>query len=247
MKTSFFVGRWQVADLHEGHRGLIQVAIDEGNHVVVGIRDTDLDEGNPFPVYLRHQAIRRAFGDRVDIVVIPDRGCDFEVCIGRKVGYDVRQIDLPPELATVSGTKIRERKRIIWLTGHSGAGKTTLAKELIGPLRAVILDGDEMRDSISLGAGFTVEERLEHNLRVARLAAKLVTQRNVIVSVIAPTQGIRDKIEEIVSPFWVYMKRELPEREGHFYDPPPAPDLTLDVDAMTVEDEMAIVLENLRM
>ena len=62
--------------------------------------------------------------------------------------------------------------RIVWLTGNSGAGKTTIAKCYQGEYdkHCIILDGDEMRQSVSLGAGFSKEAREEHNLRVARLA-----------------------------------------------------------------------------
>ncbi len=81
----------------------------------------------------------------------------------------------------------------MWLTGQSGAGKSTLANLLKEKLNAVVLDGHEMRESISLGAGFTKEDREAHNLRVARLALVLAKQSPVIVSVIAPFEETRKK------------------------------------------------------
>lgn len=110
--------------------------------------------------------------------------------------------------------------KIIWLTGQSGAGKTTIAKELQKHWPCIVLDGDEMRDSISLNAGFTREDRTNHNLRVSRLASILVQQTNVIVSVIAPMEEVREQISKVCAPLWVYVKRTLPEREGHFYEEP---------------------------
>ena len=100
---------------------------------------------------------------------------------------------------------------IIWFTGNSGAGKTTLAQAIQKRCpETIILDGDEMRASISLGAGFSKEAREEHNLRVARLAKVLDQQGHIIlVSVIAPFQDARDKITEICDPTWVYVKRNL--------------------------------------
>ena len=74
--------------------------------------------------------------------------------------------------------------RIIWLTGESGAGKTTLAKRLQEDWPCIILDGNEMRASISEGAGFSTDDRAEHNFRVARLARVLSKQMNVVVAVI---------------------------------------------------------------
>ena len=109
---------------------------------------------------------------------------------------------------------------VIWLTGPSGAGKSALANELLGSMDAVVLDGDAMRASISLGAGFSREDRAEHNLRVARLARVLGEQRDVIVSVIAPMRNVREKIDAICKPFWVYVKRSVPDRAGHFYEEP---------------------------
>ncbi len=108
--------------------------------------------------------------------------------------------------------------KIIWLTGESGAGKTTIAKALAEEIDCIILDGDEMRKSISLCAGFSREDRRKHNLKVARLAKTLSKQKTVVVAVIAPMKNVRKEIDKICSPVWVYLKRKLPEREGHFYE-----------------------------
>lgn len=110
--------------------------------------------------------------------------------------------------------------KVFWFTGQSGSGKTTVAKALQRIFDCVILDGDEMRNSISLGAGFSREDRKEHNLRVARLAKTLSAQKTVLVSVIAPMEEVRKEISEICNPTWVYMKRTMPDREGHFYEEP---------------------------
>ncbi len=108
--------------------------------------------------------------------------------------------------------------KIIWLTGHSGSGKTTIARILAKEINAIFLDGDKMRESISLGTGFSKEDRTEHNLRVSRLAKVLSEQTNVIVSVIAPIKKVRERIDKMISPIWVHVKRQVPEREGHFYE-----------------------------
>ena len=103
---------------------------------------------------------------------------------------------------------------IIWLTGNSGAGKTTTAqtyKRINQNSDCVILDGDEMRDSISLGAGFNKEDREEHNLRVARLAKVMEKQHDIVlITVIAPFQETRIKIQELIPEVkWIYIKRSL--------------------------------------
>ena len=120
-------------------------------------------------------------------------------------------------------------KKIIWFTGNSGAGKTTLAhllKEKLGDV--VVLDGDELRSSISIDLGFSKEDRDEHNMRVARLAKLLNNQGlNVVVSVIAPFKSTRDKITELIKPYWIYVKggkigKDMP------YEVPENPDLIID-------------------
>lgn len=77
---------------------------------------------------------------------------------------------------------------IIWITGKRKAGKTTLAKELLSKMQAVHLDGDEMRASISADLGFSEEDRLENNIRIAKLARVIESQgHDVIVSTICPS------------------------------------------------------------
>lgn len=77
---------------------------------------------------------------------------------------------------------------IIWITGKSGAGKTTAARELVSQMKNVVhLDGDEMRATISADLGFTDKDRYENNMRVARLAELLGKQGfNVVISTICP-------------------------------------------------------------
>lgn len=100
---SMFIGRWQ--PLHKGHVELISTALKEGKRVVIGIRDTPVSTTNPFTLKDREIMIRKAFGDTVDITVVPDIE---ELCIGRKVGYDIREIVLPEEIQAISGTKERQ-------------------------------------------------------------------------------------------------------------------------------------------
>lgn len=125
--------------------------------------------------------------------------------------------------------------KTIWLTGHSTAGKSTIADALAEEIPAVVLHGDDMRDSISLGAGFSREARREHNLRVARLAAVLSSQTTVIVAVIAPMVKVRQEIDEICRPTWIWVRRVLEPREGHFYEPSPEYPI-VDTDLMNVKE-----------
>lgn len=95
---------------------------------------------------------------------------------------------------------------IIWITGERGSGKTTLAKQMRAEMpRAIMLDGDDMRESISVGLGFERGERMEHNGRVARLAKKLEAQGfPIIVSTICP-EYCRDEVWNICRPRWIHL------------------------------------------
>ncbi|MGH3871383.1 MAG: adenylyl-sulfate kinase [Pseudonocardiaceae bacterium] len=88
----------------------------------------------------------------------------------------------------------------VWLTGLSGAGKTTIADAVAGRLRAVgreveILDGDELRRSLSAGLGFSREDRDTHVRRVG-FVAELLARHGVValVPVIAPYAATRDEV-----------------------------------------------------
>jgi adenylylsulfate kinase-like enzyme len=116
---------------------------------------------------------------------------------------------------------------IIWLTGNTGAGKTTLAKALCRGDRTILLDGDEMRNSISRELGFKKEDRYESCIRVARLAKLLETQGYaVIVAVIAPYEDLREKIREITNCVFVWLPTGKEATEEFPYE---ACDRTADV------------------
>jgi len=110
-------------------------------------------------------------------------------------------------------------------------------------LDGILLDGDEMRESISLGAGFSRHDREQHNLKVARLAEILCRQKPVVVSVIAPMEKVRELITCACDPIWVYVKRTLPQREGHFYEEPKTPDLMVDHDVLSPEESLHKILD----
>ena len=108
MKYSLFIGRYQ--PLHEGHIKLIRSVLDEGKNVLVAIRDTSIDEENPYSLMDRRKMFRKEFEKelkerRMKIRRIPDIE---EVCYGRKVGWGIREIRLDETTESISGSEIRK-------------------------------------------------------------------------------------------------------------------------------------------
>ncbi|GMA21159.1 adenylyl-sulfate kinase [Arsenicicoccus piscis] len=90
----------------------------------------------------------------------------------------------------------------VWLTGLSGAGKSTIAEALAEQLRAEdrrveVLDGDVLRQGISQGLGFSREDRDTH-VRRAGFVASLLSRNGVLtlVPVIAPYAESRAAVRE---------------------------------------------------
>ena len=96
---------------------------------------------------------------------------------------------------------------VLWLTGLPCSGKTTLAKACQAELEAhgrgsVILDGDELRKTLSRDLGFSRNDRLRHLDRVVSAAGCVVRQRRVaIVAMVSPYQIMRDKARDGLKPF----------------------------------------------
>lgn len=98
------------------------------------------------------------------------------------------------------GSHVTERGATVWLTGLPSAGKTTIALELAGRLRAEghrveVLDGDEIREFLSAGLGF---DRADRHTNVQRIGfvAELLASNGVkaLVPVIAPYADSRDAV-----------------------------------------------------
>ncbi|HKN96663.1 MAG TPA: adenylyl-sulfate kinase [Pseudonocardiaceae bacterium] len=90
----------------------------------------------------------------------------------------------------------------VWLTGLPGAGKSTVAATIASMLRdedveTEVLDGDELRRTISRDLGFSPEDRDAHCRRVGFIAEMLSSHRILtLVPVIAPLTDTRGAIRE---------------------------------------------------
>lgn len=162
----------------------------------------------------------------------------------------------------------------VWLTGLPSAGKTTIAYELAGLLRAdghlvEVLDGDEIREFVSAGLGFSREDRHTNVQRIGYLA-ELLARNGVkaLVPVIAPYADSRDAVRgrhqqsgaaylevHVATPVEVcsvrdvkglYAKQAAGELSGLTgvddpYEAPEAPDLRIESQHQTVQESAASV------
>ena len=108
-KYNVFIGRYQ--PLHDGHKKIMQTVLDEGKNVLVVLRDTGVNEQNPFTFEERYLMFMEAFPEEMHsgkMRVEQFQGDDSEgVCYGRGVGYEIRQIEVDKETESISATKIR--------------------------------------------------------------------------------------------------------------------------------------------
>ena len=99
---------------------------------------------------------------------------------------------------------LNQDSKLIWLTGLSGSGKSTIAKGLEKALfkrgfYVQVLDGDNIRTGICNNLGFTVEDRSENIRRISEVA-KLFIEAGVVTicSFVSPTQQIRKIAQQII-------------------------------------------------
>lgn len=162
----------------------------------------------------------------------------------------------------------------IWLTGLSGAGKTTLARLIERRLRALdrnveVLDGDVVRTHLSKGLDFSREDRDTNIKRIAFVCNLLA--RNGVVSIaaaISPYRGAREWARQEIGNFVeVYVKCPLEVcsqrdvkglykqvEEGKIkgftgvddpYEEPEYPELVIETDKMTVEESVNCIFTRL--
>jgi adenylylsulfate kinase len=100
--------------------------------------------------------------------------------------------------------KLKQKGAVLWFTGLSGSGKSTVAREVElalveNGINAYVLDGDNIRHGLNRNLGFSPEDRTENIRRIGEVA-KLFCEANVVTltAFISPYRADRDMARSLV-------------------------------------------------
>lgn len=163
----------------------------------------------------------------------------------------------------------------VWFTGLPSAGKTTLARLLEEELSqwgllVEVLDGDEMRQRLTRGLGFSKEDR-DENIRRIAFVAKLLSRNGIvtIAAAISPYRNIREEVREelgrfvevfVKCPIEICMVRDVKglyrrAQAGEItnltgiqdpYEPPLHPELVVDTDQEDPKGSLTRIVDKLQ-
>ena len=184
----------------------------------IGVCELELDRPIPFEPYAENRAlggfilIDRLSNDTVGAGLI-----NFALRRSQNVHWQALDVD----------KQLRSRQKgqkacVLWFTGLSGAGKSTIANRIEKKLAAAgrhtyLLDGDNVRHGLNKDLGFTAQDRVENIRRVAEVARLMVDAGLIVlVSFISPFRSERRMARELFAPgefFEVFVDTPLAEAE----------------------------------
>lgn len=100
----------------------------------------------------------------------------------------------------------RQKPCIVWLTGLSGSGKSTIANALEGELfrtghHSYLLDGDNVRMGLNKDLGFSDKDRVENIRRIGEVSKLFVDAGLIVITAfISPFRADRDMVRALVAP-----------------------------------------------
>lgn len=168
----------------------------------IGVCNLSLDQAIPFEAYVDN----RQMGG----FILIDRLSNRTVGAGL-LNFALRRADnihwQHTDVSKASRSALKsQRGQVVWLTGLSGAGKSTIANLVEKRLHALgrhtyLLDGDNVRHGLNKDLGFTEEDRVENIRRVAEVA-KLMVDAGLIVltAFISPFRAERQLARDILEP-----------------------------------------------
>jgi bifunctional enzyme CysN/CysC len=165
----------------------------------VGYCNLSLDEPIAFEPYARNRALGGfILIDRQSNATVAAGTLDFALRRAGNVHWQHLDVDRAAR-ARIKG----QAPRVLWFTGLSGAGKSTIANQVEKRLHArgchtFLLDGDNVRHGLNRDLGFTDEDRVENIRRVAEVARLMVDAGLIVlVSFISPFRAERQMAREL--------------------------------------------------
>jgi bifunctional enzyme CysN/CysC len=168
----------------------------------IGVVELELDRPVPFEPYAENRTLGGfILVDRLTNDTVGAGLLHFALRRSQNVHWQALDVD-----RTVRAALKHQRGCVLWLTGLSGAGKSTIAnlvdKRLVALGRhTYLLDGDNVRHGLNKDLGFTPQDRVENIRRVAEVA-KLMVDAGLItlVSFISPFRAERRMARELLGP-----------------------------------------------
>ena len=184
----------------------------------IGVCELELDRAIPFEPY----AESRALGgfiliDRLTNNTVGAGLINFALRRSQNVHWQALDVD-----KQVRARQKGQKACVLWLTGLSGAGKSTIANHIEKRLTAegrhtYLLDGDNVRHGLNKDLGFTAQDRVENIRRVAEVSRLMVDAGLIVlVSFISPFRSERRMARELFQPgefFEVFVDTPLAEAE----------------------------------
>jgi bifunctional enzyme CysN/CysC len=184
----------------------------------IGVCELELDRPIPFEAYTES----RTLGGFVLIDRLTNNTAGaglINFALRRSQNVHWQALDIDKQLrARLKG----QRACVLWLTGLSGAGKSTIANRIEKRLAAAgrhtyLLDGDNVRHGLNKDLGFTAQDRVENIRRVAEVARLMVDAGLIVlVSFISPFRSERRMARELFAPgefYEVFVDTPLAEAE----------------------------------
>jgi bifunctional enzyme CysN/CysC len=167
----------------------------------IAVCNLSLDQAIPFESYKADKDLGGfILIDRISNATVAAGMIKFALRRSSNIHWQATDVDKAARAAAKS-----QKGRVIWLTGLSGAGKSTIANLVEKRLHALgrhtyLLDGDNVRHGLNRDLGFTEEDRVENIRRVAEVS-KLMVDAGLIVltAFISPFRSERRMAREILA------------------------------------------------
>jgi bifunctional enzyme CysN/CysC len=166
----------------------------------IGVCNVNIDRPVPFDPYVDNRDMGAfIIIDRLTNNTVAAGMIHFALRRAENVHWQAVEVDRAAR-ASIKG----QEPAVVWLTGISGAGKSTIANLVERKLHAAgrhtyLIDGDNLRHGLTRDLGFTTVDRVENVRRTAEVAAMMADAGLIVlVSLISPFRAEREMAREVV-------------------------------------------------